>query len=81
MTPTFWAFICGMLVGAFVLNVLSHNRFDPGMNYSNFLQNWVQLLALAVTSVATVTLANRHDDLHDKVDAIARQDVRVTPQG
>lgn len=74
-TPVFWAFVVGVLIGALLLNVLSGNRFDPGMAYSNFLQNWVQVCALAVTSVASVattaavaSLHEKHDDLHEKFD-------------
>lgn len=70
--PLFWAFTVGVLFAAFCLNVLSHNRFDPGMAYSNFLQNWVQLLALAVTSVISVSTAAAVGSLHEKHDELHR---------
>src|SRR5579872_3439538 len=71
--PVFWAFVIGALAGALGLNIVSGNRFDPGMAYSNFLQNWVQVVALAVSCVATVSMVTRDDTLHEKIDALHKK--------
>ena len=73
--PLFWLIVVGALGMALLLNIVTYGRFDPGMNYSNFIQNYVQVIALAVTTVAAVSLADqRHgqklDALHSKVDAL-----------
>lgn len=66
--PVFWALVVGGLIGALLMNIISGNRFDPGMAYSNFLQNWVQVLALAITSVTSCAVLQSVRDLHEKHD-------------
>lgn len=82
--PLFWVPVILTLNGTLAMNILSRNAFDPNMSYSNFVQNELQVIALAVTSVATVALAraashsgrsietlhDKIDELHDKHDAL-----------
>lgn len=68
--PLFWAGVILGLFLALLINILSGNKFDPNMSYANFIQNWVQVLALGVTSVGVCAMAMRDNELHDKVDAL-----------